>query len=423
MASETSEPFAHSRPSLPDEALERERTLRRTAEATAHKAQAASRMKDEFLATLSHELRTPLNAILGWTQTLKRAAPDPETLDRALSQIEQSAHAQARLIDDLLNVSDIVAGRIRLEPQPMRLSLAVRAVIEALHPSFDAKGIEVVTDWPQPREDVIVGDPVRLQQVFWNLLSNAMKFTPAGGRVHVVFSSADGVARVSIADSGEGIPPEFLPYVFERFTQADASSRKRHGGLGIGLAIARYLVELHGGTVKAESAGEGLGAVFSVCLPLKPWDGPAPADDAVKARERQDVADRAGARRLEGVRVLAVDDDRNSREMLQAALQHAGATVEIAGSAREALAQMKRTPPDVLVSDIGMPVEDGYDLLRQVRRLPPEEGGDVPAVALTGFAREEDRAMTWIAGFQAVAPKPVNLDGLISTLLSLVRRS
>jgi CheY-like chemotaxis protein len=422
MASNTSEPFAPSRPPLTEEALERERTLRRIAEANAHKAQAASRMKDEFLATLSHELRTPLNAILGWTQTLKRATPDAKTLDRALSQIEQSAHAQARLIDDLLNVSDIVAGRIRLEPQPMRLSLAVRAVIEALHPGFDSKGIEVATESPQLRDDIIVGDPVRLQQVFWNLLSNAIKFTPAGGRVQVVFSSSNGVARVSIADSGEGIPPEFLPYVFERFSQADASSRKRHGGLGIGLAIARYLVELHGGTVEAQSAGEGLGAVFSVCLPLKPWDGPAPADSTVKAREGRDAADRAGTRRLEGVRVLAVDDDRNSREMLQAALQHAGATVDIAGSAREALAQMKRARPDVLVSDIGMPVEDGYDLLRQVRRLAPEQGGDVPAVALTGFAREEDRAMTWIAGFQAVAPKPVNLDGLISTLVSLVRR-
>jgi signal transduction histidine kinase/CheY-like chemotaxis protein len=402
------------------DALLREQRMRNDADAAARSAQLASRMKDEFLATLSHELRTPLNAILGWTQTLRCGESSPDTLSRALSQIEQSARAQARLIDDLLNVSDIVAGRLRLDIQPVRLVRSVNAVIEAMHPAVEAKSIRLETDFDS-HADVVYGDPARLQQVFWNLLANAVKFTPTGGSIRVALSREGTQACLSITDSGEGIKPEFLPLVFERFTQADASSRKRHGGLGIGLAIARYLVELHGGTIEAKSDGEGRGATFKVRLHLHSSHRASPAPEAGQPEYRPSASRGMRSRSLAGLRILTVDDDTNTREMLKAALEHAGATVVTAESARDALEKLKAFKPQLLVSDIGMPTEDGYDLLRQVRALPTAEGGSIPAVALTGFAREEDRALTWRAGYQAVTPKPVNLDELIETLAALAR--
>jgi PAS domain S-box-containing protein len=397
--------------------LAQEQILRLEAETVTRGAQVANRVKDEFLATLSHELRTPLNAILGWTQTLQSGNTRKETLLRGLAQIEQSAQAQAKLIDDLLNVSDIVAGRLRLEVQPMRLIPTIQAAVETLYPAINAKDIRLDTDF-DTAADVVAGDPVRLRQIIWNLLANAVKFTPRFGRIHVRLSRIDANAVISVRDTGEGISPEFLPYVFDRFRQADASSRKRHGGLGLGLAIVRHLAEMHGGTAEAQSEGEGRGSTFSVCIPIRTgWDdmrGPAAANGAKSVRTRR--------QRLTGLRILTVDDDRNTREMLQEALERAGAEVISADSARDALARMRTFRPDVLVSDIGMPHEDGYDLLRQIRLLPDEDGGNVPAIALTGYAREEDQQATREAGYQAVTPKPVDLDKLLSAIASMAEK-
>jgi CheY-like chemotaxis protein len=373
----------------------------------------AGHIKDEFLATLSHELRTPLNAILGWTQTLQGGNVQRETLLRALAQIEQSAQAQARLIDDLLNVSDIVAGRLRIEVQPMRLVPTINAAVETLYPAINAKDIRLEKSL-DPASDVVSGDPTRMRQIVWNLLSNAVKFTPRGGRVGVRLVTDGSYAEISVTDSGEGISPEFLPYVFDRFRQADASSRKRHGGLGLGLAIVRHLVEMHGGTVEAASAGAGRGATFTVRLPIRAvWVEPrgVAGKDGAAARARRHS--------LTGLRILAVDDDRNTREMLQEALERAGARVQSAASAQDALEKLKVFHPDVLVSDIGMPDEDGYDLMRQVRVLPADQGGATPAIALTGYAHEDDRAATRAAGYQAVTAKPVNLDDLLATITSV----
>jgi CheY-like chemotaxis protein len=358
-----------------------------------------------------------LNAILGWTQTLQSGSTRKETLLRGLAQIEQSALAQAKLIDDLLNVSDIVAGRLRLEVQPMRLIPTIQAAVETLYPAINAKDIRLETDF-DVAADVVLGDPVRLRQIIWNLLSNAVKFTPRFGRISVRLSRIEANAVIAVCDTGEGISPEFLPYVFDRFRQADASSRKRHGGLGLGLAIVRHLAELHGGTAEARSEGEGRGSTFTVCLPMQAgWDAVprhAPSDGARTVRARR--------QRLTGLRILTVDDDRNTREMLQEALERAGAEVVSAASAREALATMRTFRPDVLVSDIGMPHEDGYDLLRQIRLLPEKEGGNVPAIALTGYAREEDQEATREAGYQAVTPKPVDLDRLLSAIATMANR-
>jgi signal transduction histidine kinase/CheY-like chemotaxis protein len=378
-----------------------------------------SHAKDEFLATLSHELRTPLNAILGWTQTLQSGNTRKETLLRALSQIEESAQAQAKLIDDLLNVSDIIAGRLRLEVQPMRLTPVIKGAIETLYPAIDAKEIHLETSF-DPAADVVSGDPARMRQIVWNLLSNAVKFTPRTGRVGVRLDRGVASAEMAVFDSGEGISAEFLPHVFDRFRQGDASSRKRHGGLGLGLTIVRHLVEMHGGTVEAQSGGKGLGSTFTVRLPIRAtWE----ERRRTSRSEHSSAALRASRHRLTGVRILTVDDDRNTREMLQEALERAGARVQSASSAKDALEKLKRFRPDVLVSDIGMPEEDGYDLMRQVRILPVEQGGATPAIALTGYAHEEDQAATRAAGYQAVTAKPVNLDELLSTIASVAERT
>jgi PAS domain S-box-containing protein len=397
--------------------LEREQALRLEAQAVTRSAQMAGRMKDEFLATLSHELRTPLNAILGWTQTLQGGNTSSQTVSRALSQIEKSAQAQSKLIDDLLNVSDIVAGRLRLEVQPMRLSPAIQAVVEALHPTLAAKAIRLHTAF-DAAADVVLGDPVRIQQIVWNVLSNSVKFTPHGGRIELALRRVDSQAEISVTDSGHGINREFLPYVFDRFRQADASTRKRHGGLGLGLSIARYLTEMHGGSIEALSEGEGRGATFVVRLPgWGRYEETAPTP--MGAAFRGSVAARRRDERLRGLRILTVDDDQSTREMLGEALRRAGAEVMVAGSARDALQLLPVFRPDVLVSDIGMPDEDGYDLLRSIRALPADRGGTIPAVALTGYAREEDRAATRRAGYQAVTPKPVNLEELIGILAAV----
>lgn len=399
---------------------EHDKALRLDAEAATKSARVADRIKDEFLVTLSHELRTPLNAILGWAQTLQAGDTRPETLLLALARIEQSAKAQSKLIDDLLNVSDILAGRVRLEMQQMRLTPAIDAAIEALRPALEAKGIRLRTAFEQT-DDAIFGDPVRIQQILWNLLANAVKFTSRDGCIEVGLARVDvhgnvRLAEIRVTNTGDGISAEFLPYVFDRFRQEDCSSRKRHGGLGLGLSIARYLTEMHDGTIEAYSAGKGCGATFVMRLPMH-----AVREERVRrvgfSAEVDIATEPPGARRsLSGLRVLTVDDDPNTREMLQEALRISGAEVEAAACVREAMEKLRRYRPHVLISDIGMPEEDGFDLVRRLRSLPAEEGGDIPAIALTGYAREEDRAATRRAGYQAVAPKPVNLGELIATI-------
>jgi PAS domain S-box-containing protein len=386
-----------------EEILARERTARAEAEA-------ANRIKDEFLATVSHELRTPLSAMVGWVHLLRAGGLDAATTDRALATIERNIKAQAQIIDDILDVSRIIRGSLTLSVQPVDLAAVLHQVVESLRPAAQSKEIGVHTTL-DPTVSPVNGDPDRLQQVVWNLLSNAIKFTPAGGKVEVRLERQEAGTRLSVTDTGQGIPLEFLPHVFERFRQADSSTTRIHGGLGLGLAIVRHLVELHGGTVTAESAGVDRGSRFTVTLPAAE---PAPAapesPDAEPAQE-----DRARAP-LAGRRLLVVDDEPDTREALGFLLSLAGAVVETASSARDALAAIERSRPDVLIADIGMPGEDGYDLIRQVRALPPERGGRIPAIALTAYARPEDRERALAAGYHEHVPKPVEPEALIEIL-------
>lgn len=394
--------------------LQREHTLRTQAEA-------ANRAKDEFLATLSHELRTPLNAILGWTQTLQQGEADRATVQRALAQIDASANAQARLVNDLLNVADIGSGRMRLDVQPVDLGPLIDSIVESLRPAIAARSI-AFTFTVGADAGQLSGDPARLQQIVWNLLSNAVKFTPHGGHIRLDLARIGAQIEIAVSDDGEGISAEFLPYVFDRFRQADASIKRRHGGLGLGLAIVRHLTELHGGTVSAQSAGEGRGARFSVLLPMQPPAQESDTDNDMRPRAPAVASALAPARprakqRLAGLRILSVDDDPNTREMLQEALQRGGAEVISAASAQEALAELLAHRPDVLVSDIGLPEEDGHDLVRKIRALDKSSGGATPAVALTGYAREQDQKAALDAGYQEFVAKPVNLDELTNAIL------
>src|SRR5437870_775152 len=350
-------------------------------------AEVASRVKDEFLATLSHELRTPLGAILLWASLLRGAKLDEATTARALEMIEQDAKALERIVGDILDVSRIVMGELGLQVGAVALAPTIEAAIEALRPAADARSIHVECVLDRSVTP-ISGDEARLRQVVWNLLSNAIKFTPKGGRIEVRLERADSWAQITVKDTGRGIKPGFLPHVFERFRQADSSTTRAHGGLGLGLAIVRHLVELHGGSVHADSPGEGRGATFAVRLPLlavRPLEA---------AREAPPPAGRRaapGAPTLNGVRVLLVEDDVNTRESLGTLLRHRGARVTATESAAEGLRALEREPPDVLVSDLGMPGEDGYALIRKVRALGQERGGRVPAVALTGYAGTDAR--------------------------------
>jgi len=377
-------------------------------------AEAANRAKDEFLATLSHELRTPLSPILGWVRLLRSGDLDAAASARGLEVIERNVRAQTQLIEDLLDVSRIITGKLRLEVRPMDLVTVVEAGIEAVRPAADAKAIQIESRL-DPRASAMVGDPDRLQQVVWNLVSNAVKFTPKEGRVEVELTGIDSHARLRVKDTGKGISPTFLPHVFDRLRQADSTSTRAHGGLGIGLAIVRHLVELHGGTVAAESGGEGKGAVFTVELPISPAAGPErPAPESAEAQE--------GSVRLDGVRVMVVDDEADTRDLLSFSLRNYGAEVTALGSASEALAAIQRDKPDVLVSDIGLPGDDGYVLIRKVRALDEDRGGRVPAAALTAYAKDEDRHRAIAAGFQAHVPKPVELAELASVVASLAGR-
>ena len=380
----------------------------------------ANRMKDEFLATLSHELRTPLNAILGWTQLLRsedgRVAPaDGEELSHGLEVIERNARSQAKLIEDLLDVSRITTGKMRLNVRPTEIGKIVLAAIDVVRPAAEAKQIRIDCQMdPAGAATLLAADPDRLQQVFWNLLSNAAKFTPSGGRISCALAREAEDVVLRITDTGAGIDPKFLPCVFDRFRQADSSSTRSQGGLGIGLTIVRHIVELHGGTVRAESAGEDSGSTFTVTLPIAPLlqpDVPVAAAPPVTGGNGDVVA--LPAVDVRGLRVLLVDDDPDAREVIREFLIRGGAEVATAASAAEAFNRLDTDRPHVLLSDIAMPEEDGYSFVRRVRCLPPEAGGAIPAIALSAYARDEDRRKSLEAGFQAHLAKPVEPQELL----------
>ena len=392
------------------------------AQAARQSAEEASRLKDEFLATVSHELRTPLTAMLGWAYLLRAGHLDERSAENALETIERNARAQSQLIDDLLDVSRIITGKLRLDVRQVDPASFIESAIEALHPAAEAKGVRLqkVMD---TGVTAIAGDPARLQQVVWNLLSNAIKFTPKGGRVQVRLERIDSHVEIAVSDTGSGISPQFLPHVFDRFRQADQSTTREHGGLGLGLAIVRHLVELHGGTVRAESLGEGKGTTFTVMLPLMTVYQ-ADADDVRVHPVASNIAPSTDCpEKLDGLKVLVVDDEANTRELLSVVLTRCGAVVDTAGTVVEALSSIERSKPDILISDIGMPGEDGYELIRKVRALAAEKGGKVPAVALTAYARTEDRLRVLRSGYQMHIPKPVELTELVAIVANLTGRA
>jgi signal transduction histidine kinase len=399
-------------------ALERHASdLERTVQERTHELREANRIKDEFLATLSHELRTPLNSMFGWIHLLREGALDEETAARAIRTIERNTKSLAEIISDLLEVSRIITGKLKLDVGPIELGPVIEAALEAVRPAIDAKGIQLELSI-EPDMSPVLGDPSRLQQVVWNLLSNAIKFTPSGGCVEVKLQKTESNAHITVSDNGAGIAGDFLPYVFDRFRQADSTFTRKHGGLGLGLAIVRHLVELHGGTVSADSPGEGMGATFGATFPLLESSAPASLGRGI-------AVDLRGADQLVGMRVLIVDDEEDARELLSAILEQRGAQVTVAASAAEALDHILRGNgllPDVLVSDLGMPSEDGIELIRKVRTLEPECGGRIPAIALTAYARSEDRAQALAAGYEMHMPKPVEPGQLSDALDQLVRR-
>ncbi|HEX2676111.1 MAG TPA: ATP-binding protein, partial [Polyangiales bacterium] len=390
-------------------AREREQLLQ-SERAARREAERANRSKDDFVATLSHELRTPLNAILGWTQVLRAGLGDAATVERGLNVIERNTRLQAQLISDLLDVSRIVSGKLRLEVQLVELAEVVEHATETVKPSADAKNVRIESQL-EPGLPAIAGDPARLQQVVWNLLSNAVKFSPADSTVHVRLER-DGVnGKITVSDSGAGIRADFLPYLFDRFRQADASTTRRFGGLGLGLTIVKQLVDLHGGHVSAQSEGEGRGATFSVTLPLEASrTGLHRMRTASVAPELDD--------RLHGLRVLLVEDEPDGRELVERLLSEVGCEVTAVESAQAAFATLDRERPDLLITDIGLPGEDGYSLIRRLRQHERTSGGALPAIALTAFARSEDRARALLAGFQAHVAKPVDPAELLTTVAS-----
>jgi PAS domain S-box-containing protein len=407
------------------EAEQRREQLLDAERAARLEADRAGRMKDEFLATLSHELRTPLNAILGWAQILRGGGATPDDVAEGVEIIERNARAQTRIIEDLLDMSRIVSGKIRLDVLRLDLAGVVAAAAETVKPAADAKGVRVQT-LLDPLAGPVSGDPNRLQQVFWNLLTNAVKFTPRGGRVQVLLERVNSHVEVSVLDTGEGIAPAFLPHVFDRFRQADATTTRRHGGLGLGLAIVKQLVELHGGSVRVKSGGPGRGATFTVALPLTPIHPDTVPDAGRRHSAGGGTAPPApddACIRVDGVRVLVVDDEPDARTMVRRLLEDCGASVTTASTAQEALDAVRTHRPDVLVSDIGMPGEDGYALIRRVRSLGPGNGGETPAVALTAYARSEDRTRSVLAGYQMHVPKPVEASELIAIVASLAGRT
>jgi signal transduction histidine kinase/ActR/RegA family two-component response regulator len=383
----------------------------------AAEADEANRAKDEFLAVLSHELRTPLNAVYGWARMLQSGAVSEERAARALDVIVRQSNVQVQLIDDLLDVSRTITGKMRLDVRTVDLKTVVEQALDAARPAADAKEIRIQTVL-DPRAGPVTGDPDRLQQVVWNLVLNAVKFTPKGGRVQVRLQRVNSHVEIVVSDTGEGIAPSVLPFVFDRFRQADSSSRRAHSGLGLGLALVKHLVELHGGSVSAQSPGEGLGATFVVKLPVALLEASAERLARGPAATRSDDGQLPRAR-LNGMRVLVVDDDHEALELASAILNGAGATVRVSASAADALSIVQAWRPNVLVSDIEMPGEDGYSLIRKIRALGPSQGGRTPAVALTAYGRTHDRVLSLTAGYNMHVPKPVDPGELIAIIASM----
>ncbi len=382
----------------------------------------ASQLKDEFLATLSHELRTPLTAILGWATMLRMRQDDPGQVSKGLATIERNARVQSQLIDDLLDLSRIVTGKLRLDVQPVEPGVLVESALDTIRPAAAGKGVSLraVID---PQAGTLMGDAGRLVQVVNNLLTNATKFTPKGGAIRVYVRRVESSVEITVKDTGAGIEPTFLPHVFERFRQADGSITRTHGGLGLGLAICRSLVELHGGTISAESEGRGRGSTFTVRLPVAPIrSSPVPAAPTPAPEGAEHSVALARSIALEAVRILVVDDEPDTRDVLTVLLEQYGASVRVAASAAGALAMLRRDPPDVLVSDIGMPDEDGLTFMRKVRALPAAEGGRVPSVALTAYAAPGDRTRAFMAGFNQFATKPIDNQELVVVIATVLGR-
>ena len=394
-----------------EQATQTERVAREAAEL-------ASRTKDEFLALVSHELRSPLSAILGWSQVLRRHAAGNKEIENGLAVIERNTRVQARLVDDLLDMSRIVSGKLRLDVQRVDLAAVIEAAIETTQPAADARGVRLqhVLD----PTVIVAGDPGRLQQVFWNLLSNAVKFTPKAGFVRVVMERVNSHVEVSVVDSGQGMTAEFIAHAFERFRQSDSARVRETGGLGLGLSIVKHLVEMHGGSVEASSEGEGRGSTLRVCLPVVVLQAGAGKDHIHPRTAISNTRFDPAAIDLRGVKVLIVDDEIDSRTVLARVLTDSGANVTSAGSAADAVAAVESDQPDVIVSDIGMPGEDGYELIRRVRMLG--RGVATPAVALTAFSRLEDRTRALLAGYQIHLSKPVDAHELLITVASLAGR-
>jgi PAS domain S-box-containing protein len=401
---------------------ERERLLQRE-QAARLEAEEANRLKDEFLATISHELRTPLNVILGWSQMLSSGKFDQEFSLRAIETIYRNAKSQAQLIEDILDVSRVITGKLRINAKPILLAPVIQTVVESLHPSIEAKNIRLNLGFDfEPR--MIYGDPDRLQQVVWNLLSNAVKFTPERGQITLELASGQSQTKITVSDTGKGISPEFLPFVFDRFRQADGSTTRQHGGLGLGLAIVRHIVELHGGTVEVKSEGEGKGTTFTVRLPLSE----SPLDNVEKTDGHYSVAKQGNLNEAEhvvyksemkGWRILVVDDEPDTLDLLAAVLTQNGAEVKTQTKVRNALELIKEWKPDLIISDIAMPEEDGYSFIKKLRALPTNEGGTIPAVALTAYVGIKERTQVLLSGFQMYVPKPVEPEELLSALSSL----
>jgi PAS domain S-box-containing protein len=398
-----------------EQLLKYEQDARREAEVARRRAEEASRSKDEFLATVSHELRTPLNHILGWITMLRNGKLPTEKTQKAFDTIERNVRAQARLIDDLLDVSRIISGKLLIEPRPIEIAKVVEAAAESIGPTAEEKGVNFITTLA-PDADMVSGDPDRLQQAIWNLLSNAVKFTPKDGHVELRLSRVNSQIEIAVRDDGIGVDPEFLPHVFDRFSQQDSTTGRRHGGLGLGLAIVRRLVELHGGFVRAESEGENRGSTFTITLPVAEGEAPPSRESLLSSIASESQADLPS---LDGVRVLVVDDLAEARELITFALAGKGAEVRTAASSAEGLLTLGEWRPDVILSDIAMPGEDGYTFIRKVRQLNPESGGKIPAASLTAYVGSKEYLKSFEAGYQAYITKPIEWAELIMIVASL----
>ena len=384
-------------------------------------AEQANRLKDEFLAVVSHELRSPLNAITGWASLMRTGRLDKEQSARAVETILRNAQSQNQLIGDLLDVSRIISGRLRLNIKPFQFSSVLEAALQVVRPAADAKSIRLES-FLDPATGPVAGDPDRMQQVFWNLLSNAVKFTPKGGRIQIRSQQVNSHVEVTVTDNGKGIDRNLLPLIFERFRQGDSSTAREHGGLGLGLAIVRHLIELHGGVVTARSEGEGKGAEFVVEIPISIAAESAKLEEQGQDGRAASASSVAGMPSLEGLRILVVDDDADAREVVSAILSQAGAEVATASSAPQAIDLVDRWVPNVLISDIGMPQEDGYQLIRKLRARLSDKSARIPAIALTAFARPQDRLKALSAGYQMHVPKPIEPIELVTVVASLTQR-